>query len=263
MRKLVPFCLSTLLLVWFAGIAAADEKKREVKTSEITLQSGDEETKAFLAEPEGNGPFPGIVVIQEWWGLNDWIKENAKHLAAQGYVALAPDLYHGKVTDDMRVAGQLAKGLPRDRALRDLKTAVNTLTARDNVQKDKIGSIGWCMGGGYSLQLALNDERVQSCVMCYGPVVTDPEALKPLHATVLGIFGEEDRGIPPASVDKFEKALKEENKKVAGIHEYKAGHGFMRPSNGPDKPNPAYREEPAKDAWKQIESFFATTLAGR
>ncbi len=260
MHRTSSWWLAVVLLPLVAGVAAA----AEVKTMDITLKSGDEEIKAFLAEPEGNGPFPGVVVIQEWWGLTDWIKENAKHLAEQGYVALAPDLYHGKATDDPKVAGQLAKGLPQDRAVRDLKAAVSALVERDNVKKDRIGTIGWCMGGGYALQLALQDERVTACAMCYGRVVTDAEKLKPLQATVLGIFGEEDKGIKPEAVHEFETALKEAGKKIEGIHIYKgAGHGFMRPGGGPDNKNPAYQEEAAKDAWKQIDKFFAKTLAGK
>ena len=104
--------------------------------------------QGYLAEPAAGVKAPGVVVIQEWWGLNDWIKENAKRLAGQGYVALAPDLYRGKVTDDRTVASQLLKGLPRDRALRDLKATVGVLANRSDVKKDRIGAIGWCMGGG-------------------------------------------------------------------------------------------------------------------
>jgi carboxymethylenebutenolidase len=235
--------------------------RADVRTTDVTLKSGDEEIKAFLAEPEGDGPFPGVVVIQEWWGLNDWIKENAKRLAGQGYVALAPDLYHGKVTDDPKVAGQLSRGLSHDRALQDLKASVDKLTSMANVKKARLGTIGWCMGGGFALQLALHDERIKACTICYGRVVTNPNELKSLQATVLGIFGEEDKGIPPEMVHKFEEALKEADKKVEAIKIYKAGHGFMRPTNGPDKKNPVYREEEANDAWKQIEAFFAKGLA--
>lgn len=258
MRRTVSLVAAVLLLMLAPVPAMA-----EVKTTDITFKSGDEEVKGFLAEPGGKGPFPGIVVIQEWWGLNDWIKENAKHFAAQGYVALAPDLYRGKVTDDPMVARQLLSGLPRDRAIRDLKAAADTLTDRANVRRDRLGCIGWCMGGGYSLQLALHDPNIQACAICYGAVVTDPDKLQPLHATILGVFGEEDRGIPAKNVRAFEEALKKDGKKVAGIHLYQAGHGFMRPTNGPDKKNPEYRESAAKDAWQQIDTFFAKALAGK
>jgi len=258
MRHTVGFWAAVLLLPVAAGAALAD-----VKTMEITFKSGDEEVKGFLAQPDGKGPFPAVVVIQEWWGLNDWIKDNAKRLAGQGYIALAPDLYRGKVTTDMKVASELLKGLPKDRALRDLKAAVNTLADRADVNKDRLGAIGWCMGGGYALQLSMNDPRVKACVICYGRVVGDPAELAPLKATVLGIFGKEDKGIPPKAVQGFEEAMKKAERKVERIHMYDAGHGFMRPNNGPDTKNPEYREEAAKDAWQQIEAFFAKTLSAK
>jgi carboxymethylenebutenolidase len=255
MRTVQRFVAAALFLVMAGGAALG-----EVKTSDVTFKSGDEQVKGFLAEPDGKGPFPAVVVIQEWWGLNDWIKDNAKRLAAQGYVALAPDLYRGKVTDDPAVAGQLMKGLPKDRATRDLKGAVDFLTSKANVQKDKIGSIGWCMGGAYSLQLAIDDPRVKAYVMCYGRTVTDPDALKKINGTLLGIFGEDDKGILAAGVRDFEKALKGAGKKVDEVKIYKgAGHGFMRPANG-TKPNPEHREEAAKDAWMHIDKFFAKEL---
>jgi carboxymethylenebutenolidase len=234
----------------------------QVKTSEITLKSGDEEFKAFVAQPEGKGPFPAVVVIQEWWGLNDWIKDNARRIAAKGYVAIAPDLYHGKVAEDMKTASTLMNGLDKSRAVKDLKTAVTAAAAMPNVNKDKIGSIGWCMGGGYSLQLALNDDRIHACVICYGRVVTDPTMLKSLKAPVLGIFGEKDKGIKAADVREFEKALKEAGGTSEKINIYAdAGHGFMRTMNPGSKENPEYRDSAAKDAWTQIDGFFAKTLA--
>jgi carboxymethylenebutenolidase len=246
--------LAGLLLA--AGAARAD-----VKSMEVTLNSGDGDFKAFVAIPDGKGPFPAVVVIQEWWGLNDWIKENAKRFAEKGYVAIAPDLYHGKVTADPAVAGQLIKALPKDRAVRDLKAAVAKLMQMDNVAKGKIGSIGWCMGGMYSLQLALNDDHIKACVMCYGQVVTDPAKLKSLNGPVLGIFGEDDKGIPATGVREFEKALQTAGKKVEKINIYTgAGHGFMRPNSTAMK-NPEYREMQANDAWSQIDAFFTKSLA--
>jgi carboxymethylenebutenolidase len=255
MRRTFVAVAAVVALAVGAGTAQA-----QVKTVDTTIMSGDEKINVFIAMPEGKGPFPGIVVIQEWWGLNEWIKDNAKRFAGKGFVAIAPDLYRGKVTDDPKVAGQLRKGMPADRAQRDLKAAVDKLTAMDNVDKTRLGSIGWCMGGQLSLQTALNDERIKSCVICYGAVVTDPDKLKPLKARVLGVFGEDDMGIKAESVREFESALKTAGKSVEKINIYKgAGHGFMRPTNGKDK-NPEYREAAANDAWQQIDAFFANSL---
>jgi len=238
-----------------AGSAAA-----QVKTSMVTIKSGDEEIKGFLARPEGKGPFPAVVVIQEWWGLNDWIKDQAKRIASKGFVALAPDLYRGKVATDMKVASQLMKGLPKDRALRDLKAATDYVAHLKTVDKGHVGTIGWCMGGGYALQLALADPRLKACVICYGRVTSDADELKKLKATVLGIFGEEDKGIPASSVREFEAALKQAGGRAEKINIYKgAGHGFMRENNGPN-PNPVYRAEATADAWQQIDRFLMHTL---
>src|SRR5262249_54009689 len=155
--------LAFLAAAAFPAAAAAD-----VTTKAVKLTSGKDEIEAFLAVPEGKGPFPAVVVIQEWWGLNDWIKDQAKHLAKEGYVALAPDLYRGKVATDPKTAQELMKGMPQDRALRDLKAATDYLAKHDSVNKDKLGVIGWCMGGGLALQTSLKDDRMVACVMCYG-----------------------------------------------------------------------------------------------
>jgi carboxymethylenebutenolidase len=255
MTNLRSFSVALVLAPVLAGPVLA-----EVKTSLVTIKSGDELITGFLAVPEGSGPFPALVVIQEWWGLNDWIKENAKRMAEKGYVALAPDLYRGKVTANPKVAKQLLGGLPKDRALRDLKGAIDFLSANKHVQKGKIGSIGWCMGGGFSLRLAVDDDRVVSCVMCYGGVIDEANKLKSMQARILGIFGEEDKGIPAKSVRGFESALKEAGRAVERIHIFDgAGHGFMRPNNGKN-PNPAYREAQAREAWDEIDAFFVKTL---
>lgn len=257
MRHTLLFSVAALLLPLFGGLLMA----AEVKTSEVKIKSGEEEIKGFLAVPEGEDKYPAIVMIQEWWGLNDWIKDNAKRLAGQGYIVLAPDLYRGKVAEEPAKAGELMKGLPKDRALRDLKGAVSFLVDQPGVKKDKIGCIGWCMGGGYALDLSLDDKRVSACVICYGRTTTEANKLKGLNAAVLGIFGEDDKGIPADGVKKFEEALKKADKKVESIQIYKgAGHGFMRTANPNKKENPEYREEQAKDAWKRIDAFFEKTL---
>src|SRR5258708_11712077 len=120
----------------------------------VSYKSGEETVSGFLARPEGKGPFPAAVVIQEWWGLNDWVKDQARALGKEGYVALAVDLYRGKVATQQEDAHQLMMGAPPDRILRDLKAAMALLQARADVRKDRIGAIGWCMGGRWSLTLA-------------------------------------------------------------------------------------------------------------
>jgi carboxymethylenebutenolidase len=244
-----------LLLAGTLALAAQGAK--------VTYASGKEQVSGMLYTPQGNGPFPALVVIHEWWGLNDWVKEQASKLADQGYVTLAVDLYRGKVATTPDEAHEIMRGVPQDRATQDLLAASAYLRSLKNVDPARVGSIGWCMGGGYSLQLALHDPRIKACAMCYGAVVTDADMLKPLHATVLGIFGEEDRGIPPEQVDKFEAALKNAGKNVEAIKEFKAGHGFMRPDNPGGTRNPIYREEAAKQAWQDIDKFFASTLQGK
>ena len=221
----------------------------------VSYKSGDETVNALLYTPQGKGPFPAIVVIHEWWGLNDWVKEQATKLADQGYVTLAIDLYRGKVADDPDTAHQLSRGLPEDRAKRDLKAAVDFLESQKNVKADRIGSIGWCMGGGYSLDAALEEPTLAATVINYGHLATDSAALKQIHAAILGNFGGQDQGIPPADVKKIEEQLKSLGKS-ADIKIYPdAGHGFQNPNN-----KNGYRAEDAADAWQRTVAFFASHL---
>ena len=136
--KIVAFLLVTVFAV--SAFAAASKP--------VSYKSGDETVQAILYTPEGKGPFPGIVVIHEWWGLNDWVKEQAAKLSGEGYAALAIDLYRGKVATTPEEAHEIMRGVPEDRAARDLHAAFEFLKAQPNLQKDRIGSIGWCMGGG-------------------------------------------------------------------------------------------------------------------
>jgi carboxymethylenebutenolidase len=247
--------LSVYACVWIVATAHAVAGPSKVTTMNASYQSGDETVSGYLAVPDSKGPFPAIVVIHEWWGLNDWVKENARRFAGQGYVTLAVDLYRGKVAADADLAHELSRGLPEDRASRDLVAAVTYLRSRPDVEKQRIGSVGWCMGGGYSLALALRQADLRSCVICYGRLVTDTSALAKLGASVLGIFGGRDRGIPVEGVRQFEKSLKDAGKSVS-IQVYEnAGHAFMNPNN-----KSGYREVDANDAWKRIDEFFLRTL---
>ncbi|MFI5117406.1 MAG: dienelactone hydrolase family protein [Terriglobales bacterium] len=224
----------------------------------VSYKSGDETVNAVMYTPHGKGPFPALVAIHEWWGLNDWVKEQASKLADQGYITLAIDLYRGKVATTPDEAHEIMRGVPEDRAIRDLLAASSYLRAQKNIDPKRVGSIGWCMGGGYSLDLALNDPKLKAAVINYGHLATDEAALKKIHAAILGIFGGQDRGIPPADVNKFEAQLKALGK-ATEIHIFPdAGHGFENPNN-----KQGYRAEDAAQAWKLTVDFLAKHLKSK
>jgi carboxymethylenebutenolidase len=213
--------------------------------------------RGYLVLPEGKGKHPAVIVIQEWWGLNDWIRDNAARFARQGYVALAVDLYRGRSTSDPGEAHELMRGLPEDRALSDLEAGFHFLAARDDVDPERIGSIGWCMGGGYSLALATSEPHLRAAVINYGRLVTAPEKIDAIHAVLLGNFAGADRGIPPDDVRAFDGRLKERRKEAdIKIYDGKA-HAFMNPGN-----KDGYDDAATRDAWSRIDAFFARTLKG-
>lgn len=201
---------------------------------------------------------PAIIVIQEWWGVDDWVREQTARFAEQGYVALAPDLYRGRKTSSPDEAHELARGLPRDRAMADLKAAVDYLSTRADVDSNLIGVVGWCMGGGYALELATADPRVKATVVNYGSVVTDTAAITRIAGPVLGNFGGADRGIPAEDVNAFGANLTKYGK-LGDIKIYDgAGHAFMNPNN-----KEGYNDAAAKDAQGRIDRFFDRTLRAR
>jgi carboxymethylenebutenolidase len=221
----------------------------------VGYKSGDETVQGVLYTPSGKGPFPALIVIHEDWGLNDWVKEQASKLSEQGYVVLAVDLYRGKVATTPDMAHEIMRGVPEDRAKRDLHAAFVFLASQPNVKKERIGAIGWCMGGGYSLDVALQEPTLAADVINYGHLATDPEALKKINAPILGLFGAQDRGIPPADVRKFGESLDQMGKKIEIKLYDDAGHAFENPNN-----KDGYREADAADAWKRTVDFLAMTL---
>jgi carboxymethylenebutenolidase len=249
MRRITLLAFLCFLIGPMSGFA------KSVRTENVTIKSGNENIECYLALPSTRGPHPALVVIHEWWGLNDWVREQTRKFAANGYVALAVDLYRGKVATDPKEAYELSRSLPQDRALRDMEAGFNYLAARPDVEKDKIGSVGWCMGGGYSLALALNEPRLAACAVNYGRLVTDAAEIQKIHAPVLGNFGAEDRVITPAEVRAFEKAMKAEAKNINVKIYPGAGHAFENPNN-----KKGYRPEAARDAWKRMLAFFNKTL---
>ena len=246
MKRVLLACL-TLVILTSPALAAEQT---------VSFKSGDETVNGFLVTPEGKGPFPAVIVIHEWWGLDGWVKDQARALAKEGYVALAVDLYRGKVTDKQEEAHQLMMGMPRDRALRDLEAAFAYLRGRADVRKDRIGAVGWCMGGMYALALATEEPRLEAVVAYYGAPPTDSAAIAKIKAPVLGNYGAEDKGPSPEQVKAFEAAMKKAGKTV-DIKIYPgAGHAFANPNN----PWGGYREAAAKDAWQRTLAWFAKYL---
>src|ERR1700745_682993 len=174
----------TILLIALCGCALRPSPFAAT-SQDVSYKSGDETVHSLLFTPPGKGPFPGMVVIQEYWGLNDWVKEQASKLADQGYAALAVDLYRGKAADTPAVAHELMRGLHEDRAARDLRPAVDYLKSSPNVKKDRIAAIGWCMGGGLALNLALTEPTLTAVVINYGHLSTDASARQKIHVAIL------------------------------------------------------------------------------
>lgn len=237
--------------------AAGDDV--EVAAEEVVYGSaGGRELRGFLAQPAGaelrpDDGLPGLILIHEWWGLNENVETMARRFAEQGYVALAVDLYGGEVAEDPERARQLTQSVEEEPALDNLRQAAQYL-AREQ-RTPRLGVVGWCFGGAWSLQaaLALPDE-VDAAVVYYGRLVDDRDRLAALDAPLLGIFGAEDSSIPVADVRAFESTL-EGLGKDAEVHVYEgAGHAFANPSGE------RYEPEAAADAWEKTLVFLAEHL---
>lgn len=217
----------------------------------------DPETRGYLALPAGEGPFPAVILIHEWNGLVDRIRQTADALAREGYVALAADMYSGRTgsnRDENMALVQETRADP-DRMIRNLNEAVEFLRARPNVA-GPVGTMGWCYGGGVALTYALGSDAHDATAIFYGSLVTDPEVLSSLHHEVYGTFAEMDQGIPPEQVDQFVEALR-----GAGVpndvHVYDAvNHGFWLYVDR----DPENATGPAIDAWDRLRAYLDRTL---
>jgi carboxymethylenebutenolidase len=250
---------STVLIAWVLASpawSATSTQPAGHRGKLVPLKGSREPFNGYLVEPAGKGPFPAVVVIMEWWGLNDQIKGVADRLATAGYAALVPDLYYGQVTADPEKAHELMRGLDPKVALTDLGSAMDYLRSLPEVGKSKIGSLGFCMGGGLSLQLALNRPDLSGAVMFYGQPDTDPVALDKAACPVLGNFGAEDQGIPAAKIQEMAKQLNEVGE-GADVKIYPgAGHAFF------NETRPSYNAAAAADAWTRTLTFFKARLKG-
>jgi carboxymethylenebutenolidase len=220
------------------------------KGEEIVLAG----TKAYLSLPEGlSAPVPAVVVIHEWWGLNDHIKHWTDRLAADGYAALAVDLYGGQVAGDPDTAMKLVKSVDDATAEAILSAAHNFLASDPRIDAEKQAAIGWCFGGNWALRDAISNRELDAAVIYYGRPVTDAKQLAGINAALLGVFANQDEAIPPAVVGDFTKALEGAGKSIE-LHSYDAVHAFANPSN------PKYDQKAASDAWNHVRAFLAKHL---
>ena len=218
-----------------------------------------EDAQGYLVYPvsstDSQGKLPAVVMIHEWWGLNQNIKDMANLLAKQGFVVLAADLYHGNVTDNPQVAMDLVQIARNDQnsSVANLQAAVKYLSLAPNVDSTKIASLGWCFGGGQSLQLALNSQEhpLAATILYYGtPLVTDKESLAKIKWPVLGIFGDNDQAIPIPEINQFRTSLNQSGI-TNEIEIYKGlGHAFANPSGD------NYAPKETADAWEKTLSFL-------
>lgn len=225
--------------------------------TEMASYTGDDgqQLMGYLARPAEGGPFPAVVVIQEWWGLDDHIKDLTRRFARENFVALAPDLYHGQVASEPDEARKLVMELDMPAAVKEIQRAIGFLQTQEAVGGDKVGIVGYCMGGGLVLQTALVSSEVGAAVVYYGQPLS-PDRSAEVKAPILGFYGAEDGSIPVANVEAMRQAFDQaglENE----IHIYEgAGHAFFNDTR------PSYNADAATDAWPRTLAWFRTHLAG-
>jgi len=211
-------------------------------------------TNGYLAVPE-KGTGSSVVVIQEWWGLVDHIKDVCDRFANEGFVALAPDLYHGKTTKSPDEAGKLMMALRIDEAEKDLAAAAGYLLTHDATTSKKVGVVGFCMGGALSLYTATKNPNIGACVVFYGGHPKVKPDLPNLHAPVLGLYAEKDGFVTPQLVRELESKVKELGKEIETVIYPGTDHAFFNDS----RPQ-VYNEEAAANAWQRTVDFLRHRL---
>jgi carboxymethylenebutenolidase len=259
LSSMLPLAMHAMLFVLVLPAAGQTNTPAiHAGVQKITLRSGTDDVRAYCFRPAGKGPFPALVVLHGDFGLTDWVKKQAERLANKGYLTVAIDLYRGELPRDIEEAHILERALPADRVLRDIKAALDFLVQRPEVRKERLGIIGWDMGGGWALEGAMHDARLRATVLCYGRLCTDPQLLARLNASVLGIFAEDDEGTSPQTRQRFQEAMKRAGKRLDLQVFKKAGSSFMEPDS-------LYRDGPpalgaAVGAWQRIDAYLQAEL---
>ena len=241
--------MSTYLFAGLLALTYATTSQAAVKIQAVTYYK---DTKGYLAVPDTRGKKPAVILIHEWWGLNDDIRNKAREFAEEGYVALAVDLYNGKSASAPAGARNLAGAVSGDTkgAFANLEAALDYLRGHKDVDANRLASVGWCFGGGWSYQMAKNNLGTSASVIYYGRF-NPADDLSQMRARILGHFAEKDRGIKLDDVYQFQATLKG----LSGEHELfiypNAGHGFANPDN-----KAVYDKSSAETAYKRTLEFL-------
>jgi carboxymethylenebutenolidase len=216
----------------------------------VEFPANGRQVPGYLARPAADGA-PGLIVIQEWWGLVPHIKDLAERFAREGFVALAPDLYYGKQSEEPDEARKLAMEMDRPRAIRDLEGAAAYLRSLGCA---KVGAVGYCMGGALVWELATRPGAIDAGAPYYGRPVA-MERIDEVGVPIEGFYGEKDQGIPAEGVRQVADALRQQGKD-ADVHVYEgADHAFFN-----DTRSSSYHREASEDAWRRTLAFFRRTL---
>ena len=227
--------------------------QQKIRTSAIEVEYNGSKVSGHLCQPAGEGVSPGVVVIQEWWGLEPHVKDVAERFARAGLVALAPDLYHGTVTGEPDEAGKLMMELDQDRAVREITAAVTYLKSQPH-SNGKVGTVGYCMGGGLSIATACATPELDAAINYYGVNPDPADRLANVRCPVLALYAGADDFVPISSASVLSEAL-EKNGVPYETHIYGgAPHAFFNDTHA------AYRKEVADDAWERTLAFFRQHL---
>ena len=227
-----------------------------IRTMNVDLKVNGDNAYAYVAQPDDDATHAGVVLIQEWWGIEPHIRDLAQKLAAEGFVVAVPDLYHGRIATEPDEATKMVMMLRQnmERATREIVGALETLKALPNVEPKKLGLIGFCVGGFLTFNVAEQYSDLGAVIPFYpGGYDPRPQGVAQVNAPILAIYGSQDHSIPPALIEKTERLYKEAGKDIT-VKVYDAGHAFLNPDHG------AGNEAAAADAWPRAIAFLREHL---
>jgi carboxymethylenebutenolidase len=226
----------------------------EITARMVEVPSNGHVTPAYLAKPSGDGPFPGLIAIQEWWGLVPHMKDVAERLAREGFIVLAPDLYHGHNTEEPDEARKLEMELDRDHVIKEIAAGIAYLQQMKDIAPKKVAAVGWSLGATLAVAAASSSRDVAAVVAFYGGP-DDLNDVKDIRAPILALYGAEDTGFPPEYVHAFEEQL-DKHAIPHAIQIYPdAGNAFFNDTR-PD----TYHRLAATDAWQRTLSWLRKYL---